>query len=315
MSEKISAMPQAGPITGAELVPLVQGGANVHDSLGSIFVQLGQQILASITYYVSPTGNDANNGLTPATPKTLQGGINMVNGATLAAGVIVTIQMLDGLYNLTSQILIPFYFGTGGYVVIQGNLANRIAVVVDDSPGYTDGALFGFYNLGSYSFEFKSFVLNASNSGPFASMIISGGRCFIGDNFGIGPSNTTVFHFYISTGGYLAIAGNCNRYFCESSVGGHMRADSRSQIDFIVNGSFTFDTNGHVLNFGNFIQANALSYVGCFSPNTNIPVSGTVTGVRCDVTSNSVYTFFSGNQNTFFPGNTNGTASTGGIFA
>jgi hypothetical protein len=70
------------------------------------------------TYYVNPAGNDANDGLTAATPfQTIPAAFDAIAYAILE-GCNVTIQLADGAYPEAILINKPW---TGGKVILQGN--------------------------------------------------------------------------------------------------------------------------------------------------------------------------------------------------
>ena len=94
--QKISAMPSANvPLTGAELLPLVQDGANVKTSVALI----GDY--ARITYFNHGAFQDTTTqtgSITEGTPFTYNT-VDVVDGVTLASGSRLTVP-LDGVYSI-----------------------------------------------------------------------------------------------------------------------------------------------------------------------------------------------------------------------
>ena len=89
--QKISAMPNAATLTGAELVPMVQGGANVKTTLDAIKA-------AGRTFGAFSSANDQTGSITSGTVMTFTG-TDIADGITLASGSQLTVPN-DGIYNL-----------------------------------------------------------------------------------------------------------------------------------------------------------------------------------------------------------------------
>lgn len=108
------------------------GGAKKKATLADV---LGGRLTADRTYYVAPTGNDGNDGLTPATPfATIQFAVNLVTKQLDMRGFTVSIQLADGSYA-------PFQVsGAGigqasiGSLNIQGNLTTPGNVILQGAP-------------------------------------------------------------------------------------------------------------------------------------------------------------------------------------
>ena len=77
---------------------------------------------ADLILYVSPTGNDSNDGLTPATAfLTPQRGVDTA-AEYIAFNFNITVQLLDGNYPLTSTLTFKNILGAGTYTLL-GNAA------------------------------------------------------------------------------------------------------------------------------------------------------------------------------------------------
>lgn len=89
--QKISAMPNAATLTGAELVPMVQDGANVKTTLDAIKA-------AGRTFGAFSSANDQTGSITSGTVMTFTA-TDIADGITLASGSQLTVPN-DGIYNL-----------------------------------------------------------------------------------------------------------------------------------------------------------------------------------------------------------------------
>lgn len=89
--QKISAMPSATTLTGAELIPMVQGGANVKATLD--FIRAYDAAYGAFSDSTDQTGNvSAGVAMTFNT-------VDVSDGVTLASGSRITVPA-DGKYNL-----------------------------------------------------------------------------------------------------------------------------------------------------------------------------------------------------------------------
>ena len=89
--QKISAMPSATTLTGAELIPMVQGGANVKATLD--FIRAYDATYGAFSDSTDQTGNvSAGVAMTFNT-------VDVSDGVTLASGSRITVPA-DGKYNL-----------------------------------------------------------------------------------------------------------------------------------------------------------------------------------------------------------------------
>ena len=89
--QKISAMPSASTLTGAELVPLVQGGVNVKATLGTLRAY-------SANYGAFSSSVDQTGSITSGTAMTF-GNTDVADGVTLANNSQLVVPA-DGIYNL-----------------------------------------------------------------------------------------------------------------------------------------------------------------------------------------------------------------------
>jgi hypothetical protein len=88
---KISAMPSAGTLTGAELVPLVQSGANVKATLSTLRAYGGN-------YGAFSDAADQTGSVSSGTAMTFSS-TDVADGVTLSSGSRITVPV-NGVYNL-----------------------------------------------------------------------------------------------------------------------------------------------------------------------------------------------------------------------
>lgn len=88
--QKISAMPSATTLTGAELVPLVQGGANVKSTLSSL-TSFGR-VFGAFSCNVDQSGNISSGTALQCNVTDIADGITIVSGTRFTVPI-------DGIYN------------------------------------------------------------------------------------------------------------------------------------------------------------------------------------------------------------------------
>lgn len=132
--QKISAMPSAGPLTGAELIPMVQDGANVKSTLDAVKA-------AGRTYGAFSSSVDQTGSITAGTAMTFNG-TDIADGITLASGSNIVVPN-NGIYNLqfsaqlknleNAQHDVTIWFRINGVDV--ANSATKITVPARKSAG------------------------------------------------------------------------------------------------------------------------------------------------------------------------------------
>ena len=156
--QKISAMPNAATLTGAELVPMVQDGANVKTTLDAIKA-------AGRTFGAFSSANDQTGSITSGTVMTFTG-TDIADGITLASGSQLTVPN-DGIYNLqfsaqlknveNAQHDVTIWFRVNGVDV--PNSATQITVPARKSAG-----IFG-YGVASWN------IFLDMNAGDYAQIV------------------------------------------------------------------------------------------------------------------------------------------------
>lgn len=156
--QKISAMPNAATLTGAELVPMVQDGANVKTTLDAIKA-------AGRTFGAFSSANDQTGSITSGTVMTFTA-TDIADGITLASGSQLTVPN-DGIYNLqfsaqlknveNAQHDVTIWFRVNGSDV--PNSATQVTVPARKSAG-----IFG-YGVASWN------IFLDMNAGDYAQIV------------------------------------------------------------------------------------------------------------------------------------------------
>jgi hypothetical protein len=282
-------------------VPLVTGtfGGILSDADNNIQTAMetldkGRPFLtAARTYYVSPTGNDGNDGLTAATPfLTIQKAFDTASALDFK-GYTVTIQLADGTY--TSGLNIA-QSHIGGQLIIQGNATTPSNVVISTT--------------GVNCINITAFLQSALTVGSMKLQTATSGNCL-----------------YAGGGGAIVYYGNIAFGAC---AGSHIFAENQSTIQCVGNYSIIGNATEHwVANTGGMISCNyrtitilaglSISYF-CYATRMGMcQVSGNtfsttaITGTRYVVDTNAViYTNFAGAN--YLPGSVAGSSSYGGQY-
>jgi hypothetical protein len=263
-------------------------------------------VTANLTLYVSPTGNDAANGLTPGTAfATLQRAIDVVYYTYDWGGYQGTIQLADGTYNFTTANGYAGVFSgmplgmRPGQLQLLGNVANPANVVVNATAANCLG-LFNTWLI------LRGITFTASGSGP-----------------------TQGYGVVLQLSAYLDIQscrfGNCG--YAQLAVA------NASQILMTGSGMTFFGTTPTPLwaiEAGTLVmQASAINVAGLTmsvafvdadaSASVNaigatFAGAGSCTGPRYAATNNATIQTAGGGAN-FFPGSTPGATGTGGQYS
>lgn len=283
------------PLAGTELVEIVQGGVSKKveaSHLATSGIVVRDILSAARTYYVRTDGSDSNDGLSNTSGGaflTIQKAVNTVYGLDIAT-YNVTIQVADGTYS--GAIVCNSQFLGSGVVTIQGNSGTPANVVLSTGSSTTLTA----QNSASISIKDLK-VTNTSGNGIRATSNAT--ISFQNIDFGsVGAS-----HMLGDDTGGVICTGNY-------SISGGGTCHMRSASGFVRVSSRTVTLSGTPA----FSTAFAQSVVaGTITAGSNT-YSGSATGVRYDVSLNSVINTNSGGAN-YFPGNSAGTTATGGQYA
>jgi hypothetical protein len=273
------------------------------DTGGAGWIVFWRQLATNTDLYVNgATGNDSNNGLTPATAKkTIQGAVNTAWTFPPSSAFGITIHISDGTYNESvSTPSIP-----GPAVTILGNNATPSNVIVN-SVTINAGAI---TVNGPNVLTVSSLKFTGSVSGSGAGLVANNsGSLLIAMNTVSGAVDTGVF--LANGGGAIAIEGNhtfagsCAAAFLCSRSG---TINTISSITFTISVAITVGIAFVESTSGGSLEVPLLN-----PPNFANP--GNVTGPRFLASLNGVINTHGQGAN-YFPGSTAGSTTTGGQYA
>lgn len=245
-----------------------------------------ERLAAARTYYLSPTGNDALDGLFPSTAwASLQTAIDRVTRYLDLQASPVTIQLADGTYNFSAPIsLHPYMAVSSGLITLQGNTGTPGNVVLNWTS-----AVNGFQcTFSPLIWTLAGFRLQGTG-GTATALQVDRARVAINAlQFGANWS----YHLWAQNHSRIEAVGN---YSIVAGAGTHWYAHDAGII--IVRGR-TITLTGTPAFSSRFAYANRLGLIIC-DGNT---FSGSATGARYRVTLNSVIDT-NGGGTTYLPGN------------
>ena len=250
-----------------------------------------KRVLGALIIYISPTGNDANDGLSNSTPfATIQHGIDYILNSADVTGA-VTLQLMDGTHTGSAVI---YGYMKNIYLTIQGNSANP--EIVQWSVG-NKSILKVLIN----QVFLQNMVLTAITGTGIQAQIA--GEILIGPYITFGQM--TGAHMTAYLGGSIKIQ---NQY----RITGGASAHYLSQGGTIQN---SFSGAIVLTNIPEFTGAFAIA---SFSGSNIIAVagssfSGVATGIKYTATINSAIVVNAAGIN-YFPGDAAGTTATGGLY-
>jgi hypothetical protein len=268
-------------------------------------------ISTNMTLYVSPTGSDANNGMSATAPfATITAAYNSVlssYGFQLQAGgtlAQVTIQLAPGTYNESVNIngIIPGQRGPAQVVIIGNPGAPTTTVITGDPCMYvTHGAC---VTVQGVQFTGPTDGLFATHAGQVH---------FLACDFGACAQN----QFRAKDGGSIAAWGN---YSISGSAGAHGNSSGSGSVSYISNRAQDLvDPNvaaGPTVTLNgtpSFTQAFAVANFCGYMDLSGMLFTGSATGPQYLVTSNaSIRTNTNGTM--VLPGSLAGVQQTGGIY-
>lgn len=295
MSKKISDLTSATtPLAGTELVEIVQSGTSKKVAASYLTGSGGgrEMLSATRTYYVRTDGSDSNDGLSNTSGGaflTVQKAVDTIYGLDIKT-FSVTIQVADGTY--AGSVVCSSPFLGSGTVTIQGNSGTPSNVVL------STGATTSVTAQNSVAVTIKDLkIINTGGNGLRATTNAT--ISFSNINFG----SVLYSHILADDTGAVICSGN---YAISGGATCHMRSAS----GFLRVSSRTVTITGTPVFSIAFAQA-AVSGLITAGGNT---YSGSATGVRYDVSLNSVINVNGGGV-TYLPGNSAGTTATGGQYA
>jgi hypothetical protein len=246
-------------------------------------------LTAARTYYVRTDGNDSNDGLANTAGGaflTIQHAIDVVSGSLDLSTFQVTIQVGAGTYN--ENLALESWLGKLT-PILKGDSTTPSNVVISVASGDC------ITNARTTHWIVDGFkVISSSGSG----IVSSGGKVFV-KNIDYGACGFA--HNFSLDMGHLDIIGNCE---ITGNAVAFIHADRWSVVS--VN-PFTITLTGTPA-FSNFVQV----YTGMvYIP--SVTFSGSATGTRYYVSLNGVI-YTGGGGSTYLPGNSAGSAATGGQY-
>ena len=291
MSKKISDLTEAAtPLSGTELVEIVQGGVSKKVASSNFGGAAGREKLTGDrTYYVRTDGSDSNTGLTNSSGGaflTVQKAVDVIC-ETLDTGIrTATVQINDGTFS--GQVTLKAHIGSLPYV-IQGNATTPSNVHIN-----VTGTCFT-----SSDNRVIAKIRNLKMTATSLCVSSTAGVIELAD--GIEYGTATNRHINVQYSGYINIPSD---YTISGGGQSHWQAGNGGKIR-AVNRTVTLTGTP---NFSScFAVASDTAHIVC-SGNT---YSGSATGSRYSVTMNA--TIQSGG--TTLPGNSAGTTATGGQYA
>ena len=257
-----------------------------------------ERLSANHTYYVRTDGNDSNTGLV----NNAGGAFLTIQKAIDAAAALdtsiydVTIQVGNGTYTITSALTAKAITGAG-LITIIGDETTPTNVIID---GNAFTSIFNSVAIPT-TYKLKGFQLKSSTANVTLGILSSNNSYVEFQNLNFGTGLTQQIRaadggMIKCTGIYTISGGGSNHITC---VGGFIRVQGTT---ITVTGTPAFSEA--------FINMGYLS-VGILN---SITFSGSATGVRYLVTMNSAIYTGGGGAN-YFPGDSAGSAATGGQYS
>jgi hypothetical protein len=281
------------PLSGAELVPLSQGGVTKQATVASV----ASKLIGALTYYVRTDGSNSNNGLSNSSGGaflTLQKAIDVLAGVNLNQQT-VTIRVADGTYTGGVSVNTAFINPPSTGVIVEGNVSTPANVLLNltSQNGFqvTNGAIL----------TIKGFKITVATAGSAFYIAQRGVVYWTNVDFGAVPS----FHMDVFQDGFAQSIGN---YSISGGAVGHMHAMQGGKI---LNNLNTVTITGTPA-FSSF-------FIGVAGPGTAQCIGqtyvGSATGQRFLVHNNGFIDLGnSGGSITYFPGNVAGVTQAYGVY-
>lgn len=281
-------------------------GALVNFSAGTKHVYMGvdatkysavrELLKADRTYYVRTDGSDSNSGLVNSSSGaflTIQKAVDVVSGTIDNGGYTVTIRVVAGTY--TGAVTLKPVVGAG-ITAIRGDTADLTSTVISTTSnncftGQTGGG-------GCYTLEYLKMQTTTSGN----CIHLTRGWTLRFKNVAFGACATT--HIFCQDDGYAEATGN---YSINGNASTHITSQFGSEvamasITVTLSGTPAFSSAFCVVQYFSLMRISAMTF------------SGSATGQRYGCYGNSVIYTGSGGSATYLPGNSNGSALTGGQY-
>lgn len=256
-------------------------------------VAAARELLASArTYYVSTTGNDNNNGMSPSAPfLTIQKAVDVVCGTVDMGPYQVTIQLADGTY--TTGVSLKQYAGVLP-PIISGNSSTPANTVISTTNDSAISALGPFYWI------VKNTKLATTTSGH---CVLVSNKAHI-DLYNMDFGVCADYHVHTDS---LSLVNLKSSYAISGSAKRHLSGTNKSEI-------FSANLSVVITNSPAFSNAFVASYLGALITFTGATFTGSATGVRYNGSYNSII-YTNGGGASYFPGNSAGSVSNGTLYA
>jgi hypothetical protein len=254
----------------------------------------GTVISSNTTYYVRTDGSNTNPGTANTAGGawlTIQYAVSfVVTYLIVRPGVTLTIQLGDGTY---SEAVTLSPFSGGGIVLIQGNTGNSSSVVVSTANTCFTSNGTALWQLAYLKFTGTAGAISALYNGFIQISNV---------NFGASAGGV---HINSDRSSVVLLSGN---YTISGAAAYHMVAVQGAVIR--VPSAITVTVSGTPAFSGNFAYADTCGVLHIIG----VTYSGSATGARYNISFNAVCTTNGGGAN-YFPGNSAGGTSNGGVYA
>lgn len=262
-----------------------------------------QRLQSNVTIYVAPSGSDSNDGSSAHPFLTLQKAWNFIVLNYDLNGYIVTIQVEDGTYSagvVCTGAIVGNLNGVNGFL-FKGNYVYPQNVVISTSNSHC------FFADSETSFSLGGFSMTATgtNADGTVSGICASNESRVLITAGIilnGCSGSQIFASQGST--ITATMVNIK------STGTSRALATASANSSILFSGVSSDISTNPTFTDAFIVAANVSFISAY----NYTYSGACTGIRFSAGGNSIISSFGNSPSSYFPGNANGTLTSGAQF-
>ena len=247
-------------------------------------------LTGNLSYFVATTGSDSNTGLSSGQAfLTIQHAINVIASTLDLGGFTATINVAAGTYTGTILVSTPFV-GAGTVQIIGDNTTPSNVFLNTSGSTITVGT---YSNLSIRGLK----IASSAGNGIYA----LGGNINVNGNMEYGA--VAGAQVAADSVGVVNITAN---YTITGSAAEHFFAGAQSRINSAVVGVTLTGTPAFTI----FALASPMAYLFSFS----MTFTGSATGIRYQSNQNSVI-FVNGGGANYFPGNSAGSANSGGIYS
>lgn len=254
---------------------------------------------APLNLYVSPTGNDANNGLSPSFPfLTIGHAIGLLQQKYDLRGNAVTINIADGTYTGGVGVAGPILGALNqSSITFLGNVSTPANVIIN----VTGTNCFAASN--GAEFTISGMTLQASGTGVAGHALLAGLGGFINVSTGIVFGACTVGHVVVTAAGTISIPAS---YQITGGAGVHWSVDGNGSIS--ISGALITLTG--LPAFTNFATGTNCGVIEMVAASTTFSGSAATGTKQYTVGSNGVINTVGAT----LPGSVAGTTGTGGQY-